>query len=511
MGNVLGGVLGGVIGPLWSGIMFTIWRAGLALLKWVLSLLTQITEPDLSFSGPLSGAMPTVLWMSLTLSTCFFILQMVLVLVRRDGRYLGELLWGMAQYVFYYLAMNAYMVALVQTCGLITRALLQSLLHVDSWSKWEPFTAITMKDAADQTVATVLGICGILLVFSAFAWGLVFFTDAGALVILAATSPIVISGLLVSWGRSWFWKMCRWFHAAALAPILMALVIGIGVQLTSGVAVGQTDSTDKVVGTAVPGVMLMLIAAFAPLALFKLLAFVDPSTGSGAAMRAGWDSAGGLQGILSGKTETGTTAAASTDDSGRSTGEAGSESTTQAKTAQASAAAGASPAGSSTGSGSPQTTAAAPSTSGGGGDAGGSGSGGGGFKTGLSKVAGAAGTLIGAGVGVAASAAAMGSDLTDQMGVGHHSYQPDFRGTRRNSSSSGGGTGPWPDAPTEPGRDDVLPPDSGNDASRQDTGSGPKPRPTPPGGGGKSASAPGGGAAGGTAGAGGAAEAAVVV
>ena len=36
-------------------------------------------------------------------------------------------------------------------------------------------------------------------------------------------------------GQSWFWKSVRWIHAAAFTPALMALVIGVGIQLTTAV------------------------------------------------------------------------------------------------------------------------------------------------------------------------------------------------------------------------------------------------------------------------------------
>ena len=92
----------------------------------------------------------------------------------------------------------------------------------------------------------------------------------------------------------------RWFHAAAFTPLLMVLVIGVGIQMTSGVVTGMTDDLSAAIGTAVPGVMLILVGCFAPLALFKLLAFVDPGTSSGAALRAGMAAAGGLRGLLGG-------------------------------------------------------------------------------------------------------------------------------------------------------------------------------------------------------------------
>jgi hypothetical protein len=50
-----------------------------------------------------------------------------------------------------------------------------------------------------------------------------------------------------------------------------------GVQITTGVANGLADKIEQAIGTALPGVILILIASVAPAALFKLLAFVTPT------------------------------------------------------------------------------------------------------------------------------------------------------------------------------------------------------------------------------------------
>ena len=55
------------------------------------------------------------------------------------------------------------------------------------------------------------------------------------------------------------------------------------------------------VGQAVIGTVLIIIGAFAPLVLFRLLAFVDPATSSGQAFRASLDAAGGVAGLLGGR------------------------------------------------------------------------------------------------------------------------------------------------------------------------------------------------------------------
>ena len=76
--------------------------------------------------------------------------------------------------------------------------------------------------------------------------------------------------------------------------------------------------------------MLILVSVVAPLALFKLLAFVDPGTPSGASFRQGMAIQGGLQGLLSGGGASGggSSAASATDPSGRSGGEQSAEAST---------------------------------------------------------------------------------------------------------------------------------------------------------------------------------------
>jgi hypothetical protein len=147
--------------------------------------------------------------------------------------------------------------------------------------------------------------------------------------VLMATTPIAAAGLVSEAGKAWFWKSLRWFHAAALSPVLMVLVLGIGVQFTTGVANGLTG-VQGAIGTAVPGVILICVATVSPLALFKLLAFVDPATTSGASLRAGLSAMGSVQGLLGG-TGAGSNQAAATDGNGRSTGEDGADDATSSR------------------------------------------------------------------------------------------------------------------------------------------------------------------------------------
>jgi hypothetical protein len=144
------------------------------------------------------------------------------------------------------------------------------------------------------------------------------------------------------------------------------------------------------IGTALPGVMLILVSCVAPLALFKLLAFTDPTTNSGAAFRSGLAAVGGIGGLIRSR---GADAGADSVD----TAEVDEPGTGGADQSAGEAAA------------DDQTISR--------------------FGAQLAAVTGPAGAAVGGAIvtahTVASAATAVGSDLTNQMGVGHTSWHPD--------------------------------------------------------------------------------------
>ena len=394
--SYLAGAAGKVAGDAWTVAMLSFWSAGLWLLRFVLELVDAFLTPDLSENGPGATVYRFTFWVAATLVLFMAMVQLGVAAFRRDGQSLARVAVGTAQFLMVWVAWLTYAVVLLAACGGLTRAVMKATMGVDAWSQWQPWEAFSTQDITDAAVATVLGIMGLFLVLAAIGHLLVMLTRAGALLVLAATTPIAAAGLVSDAGRSWFWKSLRWFHAAAFTPVVMAMIMGVGIQLTTGVVTSTGDSVAAAVGTAVPGVMLILIGCFAPLALFKMLAFVDPGTSSGAAMRAGMAAQGGLQGLLPGGASAagGTSgAASSTDGNGRSAGEdASADATTSRFTSSA-----------------------------------------GGLLSALGPVGQAAATGVGLAGSLGARAAAVGADLSNQMGVGHGNYVPDFSSDRRSN------------------------------------------------------------------------------
>lgn len=328
-----GDIVGKVAADGWTGIMLSFWSAGLWVLRFVLGVMDDWLTPDISSGGPAAEVYRTTFWAAGALVLLMVLVQLGVVGFRRDGKSLARVLIGAAQFIMVWAAWITYGIAVLAACGGLTKALMNGLLKIDAWAHWNPMPDYDFaKGSIEVVLATVLGILGLFLWIAAIGHFIVMLTRAAALLILAAVTPIAAAGLVSEAGRSWFWKSLRWFHAAALTPVLSVLVMGLGIKLTTGVAQGETASAETAVGSAFPGVMLILVSLVAPVALFRLLAFVDPGTSSGAAMRAGMASAGGLQGLLSGGNggqQGGTGSAASTGNgSGQSQGEAQSNAAT---------------------------------------------------------------------------------------------------------------------------------------------------------------------------------------
>ena len=447
--SALGGVAGKLVADTWSAMMMTVWSGGLWVLRMVLQLENHFLTPDITTDGPAQQVYALTGWLALCLLLVMLMVQLGTAAIRRDGKSLGRVLIGTAQFIVVWVTWVVYAAAVITACGALTSNLMKTLFGVDSLGEWQPFAELQPEDITDATVATVLGMLGGLLWLAGIAHLLVLLTRAGALIVLAVTTPICAAGLVSEAGRSWFWKSFRWFHAAAFTPVVMTLMMGLGVQIASSVVVDVTDGTQAAVGTALPAVGMILMSAISPLALFKLLAFMDPGTNSGAAGRAGMAAIGGLAGLVG--RDGGSNAAASADSMGRSAGEQ------QAENANT-------------------TRMAANSAAGAAGTAAG-GAAGGGLAAGVAGVLGPVGAAVATGIRVVASvgssAAAVGADLTNQMGVGHQTYQPDWgnppgsrpprphhpdQGDPDQGSGSGQGDGPQDAHQTDQTAPDWTPP-----------------------------------------------------
>ena len=132
--------------------------------------------------------------------------QLGLAVIRRDGKSLARVLLGTGQFAVVWAGGIAYMVGVFAASRGLAHALMGELLGVQSWGQWDPLGGFSAQEITDAVVATVLGLLGILLVFSSIGYLLVMITVGASTVVLAATGPIAAAGLVSDAGQSWFWK-----------------------------------------------------------------------------------------------------------------------------------------------------------------------------------------------------------------------------------------------------------------------------------------------------------------
>ena len=335
----LGDAASEAVGEAWTSAMVASWSSGLWVLNTAFRGVDAATTPDLSAGGPMGSVYPYTFGIGLTMALIMAFAQIGAAAFRRDGQSLGRLLVGVLQFGAVWLGYVGIAAALVTAAGGLTQGLLHELLGIDSFGGYQPGTEWP-RQVTDTVTASVLGICAWLLIWpAAIMYLLLMLVREAALMLLAATSPIAAAGLLSDVGRAWFWKSLRWFVSALLIAPLSALVLGIGQKISESVVSGAGESTEAAVGMAVVGGVIILIGAVCPFIVFRLLAFVDPGTSSGAAMRASMASYGGVRNLLSGQEAGGTMIAAQSDGVGRSMGEASADAATSSRFATAGSAA----------------------------------------------------------------------------------------------------------------------------------------------------------------------------
>jgi type IV secretion system protein TrbL len=228
----------------WQDIMTNIWSAGLWLTGFVFQLVDAFTAPDLSGSGLMSKIYPFTFGIGAGLAVILALVQVGFAAWQRDGKGLGRLMVGVFQFMLVWGGMLGIGAALnVATAGL-TQGMLQVSFGAPSFAKANLLRQWDIRQGVDAVTATVLGICGVFLVFASIGYLLVMLVRAAALMILMATSPISAAGLLSESTGAWFWKSLRWFLAALMIGPLAALVLAIG-KLLVGQPAGATRGSER--------------------------------------------------------------------------------------------------------------------------------------------------------------------------------------------------------------------------------------------------------------------------
>ncbi|GAY13163.1 hypothetical protein [Pseudonocardia sp. N23] len=269
-----------------ASIMKALWAAALYLLRTAFDLVDGL----LAF-GP--GATPfAALGSTLTHVACVVALGLFLwqlgVTVLRGGAGFWRIATGpLAFGVACALSVGVVTVAVGGADGL-ARLLLREGLGVDGFRgllDGSPLGRVLTEtpDLGGEVDATARSVVlGIVSAFAIVPAAIGFLLQAVfrqvVVLVLVATLPLTAAGLMTRTTASWFWRALRWTAAAVLLKPALALVLVVGVTM-----LGEPSGPGGLLAAA--GVLLVALSC--PFAVFRLLAFVEPGTASGAVLRAG--------------------------------------------------------------------------------------------------------------------------------------------------------------------------------------------------------------------------------
>ena len=265
-------------------LMKAIWAAAMWLLRTAFALMDSVggfrdgsTLVDAagrpSPAAPFYALWPTLTWIGGAVAVGLFLWQLTLAMVRGGAGFWrvasGPVAYGVAT------ALTLGVVgALVGAAEGLTVLLLQRGLAAENFRTILDHPSLGFSDnpeldssidaSARALLLGMIALFGVLPAAIGFLLQMLF--RQAVIIVLVATVPITAAGLLANTTATWFWRSLRWMLAAVLMKPALALVLVVGVNMLSG---------PTGVGGLFAGAGVLLISLFCPLALFRLLAFVE--------------------------------------------------------------------------------------------------------------------------------------------------------------------------------------------------------------------------------------------
>lgn len=285
----LGTVIGDTVGTLVSGpidqAMQAIWAGCAELLSQAFQLVDKLSTFSISTTcdqsapatcGSLPHLWPVLVSISTLIALGLFFWQITVASVR-GGRGMLHAATGTVGYGLALAVTVTLVASLLGAADGLTTLLLTQGVHASS-SFNDAYNQLPFgQQALNGIKPVILGVVGFFgLLPAALGYAVEMMFRQAAVTVLVATIPFTAAGLLTRSTARWFWISTRWMLTAVILKPAFALVLVIG--LTS------VSDAQGVVGL-LAGVAVLWVALMTPMALFRLFAFVDPNTDSGAAFR----------------------------------------------------------------------------------------------------------------------------------------------------------------------------------------------------------------------------------
>ncbi|MEE8600254.1 conjugal transfer protein TrbL [Euzebya tangerina] len=243
---------------------------------WMIESLWQLfdttTSVDLT-SPAYIGVYNLVFGLAVWLMAILFLLQLIGGLLRRDPRALSGALLGIAKGLLgSFLAVgmvglgleitDQLVVVIVQAAGTSMTQLGEELAVAAV-----ALGGVTVNAAGAGAIVTIF-LAGLMITAAALVWSSLFIRKA-LLLVAVVLAPIALAGYSWDATRGWFAKWASFVLALIVAKVVMVIIFLVATaQIASPIEADLASVSD-----AVAGIVLLLVAAFAPYMAYKFLSF----------------------------------------------------------------------------------------------------------------------------------------------------------------------------------------------------------------------------------------------
>lgn len=285
----VGGLLG--INDAINQVFTDIWQALVGLLTAVIGLVLNIGAVPISTTdpaSPIAGLWPAMLTVGSAIAVILFFAQLAMAAFH-PRRNLTHAVTGPVAYGVAIAATVTVVAVTLAAADGLTTLVLQQAAHVNDvgGAVAKLGVANTAMTGVKPVALALMGIVAILPLSIGFAVEMLF--RAMAILVLVATIPLVAAGLTNTATRHWYWRAARWILAAIFIKPTLAITVAIGTLIVGNTHPGVNGAQALV--TLLLGLGILFVSLFAPFALYRLFAFVEPGTMPHEAMRSAFNDA----------------------------------------------------------------------------------------------------------------------------------------------------------------------------------------------------------------------------
>lgn len=267
VGSVVGGAASTAANAGFGMIAKSFAQAATTMCDWMWSAISTTTSVDLT-GGWFKSDLAITAGLAGVMVSALFVLQLIKGALQRDPHALGRAVTGCG--IAFLGAAAA--ITVTEILLALTDQLSDGVVHTaglgDIASMGRKMTPVVVLGSGSFTPALVIALSFFMVIASILVWA-VFIIRKAMLIIAAVFAPIAFGGAPADATRHWVRRWIEFTIAMIFSKLVIVLIFTVAISL-----IGQSGTGGNGLSNLMTGLLLLVMACFAPWMVFKLVHFV---------------------------------------------------------------------------------------------------------------------------------------------------------------------------------------------------------------------------------------------